>query len=147
MDMKTSSIFFACLLVIGGANIEEWCNKKARTVVDLYCYLSCKTLKSDLCALCIRHSRHYDQDCQGQAFVDKCSQTSVKIMSGDCKNKCNGGNPARSRQLVKPVDDCYACILNHKGLACWTDHTVNRLFKDYGHYEDYEEYQPLYSDV
>ena len=139
MDMKTSFIFLACLLAIAGANIEKRCNKTAEAIATQYCKLHCHVAEPKKeCAMCIWNHQHYDPACKGETLGGPCTKTSVKIMFGDCKNKCS---------LEEP-EHCDACIWSHKGLglACWTLSTV-KWADEYKDYEEYQEYQPLYSDL
>merc|ERR1712183_309636 len=138
VNMKTTFIFLACLLVITGANLRKECNNKAEEISSKDCkqYCNANSPANDYfdCVNCFEKHQDYDEECKGVKLEKECFKTEEDVARDDCK--C---------VISTPGDSCYNCInkrryMNYResGLAC-------KMLVDMG--VSYPPYHPPTSDA
>merc|ERR1712243_93025 len=127
VNMKTTFIFLACLLVLTAgykysnrhgdyyANLKKKCDNQAVGIASQDCKEQCIVAElGEDCAKCVGTHKDYDYDCKNIGFSVWCGRfLSMKIREEDCKEQC-------------PGEVCGNCIDNHQdyGLSCSLLHHV-----------------------
>ena len=117
MNMKTTFIFLACLLVLtAGDNwepLKKKCENKAVGIASQDCKEQCGVAEpGEDCAKCVGTHKDYDYDCKNIGFASWCFRVLYwKIRKEDCKEICRVGDSLKV---------CGNCIRNHQdyGLPC-----------------------------
>merc|ERR1711909_21789 len=137
VNMKTTFISLACVLVMTGANLRKKCNNKAEKISSQDCKQYCnvsRPAKDRDCGKCVWKHQDYDKDCQGMKLEKKCFKTEEDIAREDCK--CTVSTPR-----------CFTCVNNRRfknylesGIACEMLITLGVTFPPFHPTDDVLDY-------
>ena len=128
VNMKTTFIFLACLLVMttgrythNSDNKEKDCNNKAKEISSQDCKQQCDVAElTEDCAKCIEEHKDYDRDCKIDNNLQyRCLITVFPLQKEEegCREECQWDN---TKNGYEDVEACRTCTMNHQdaGLNC-----------------------------